>query len=690
MKVYETDKIRNLALVGHSGSGKTTLTEAILFITGVTKRQGRIEDGNTVSDFDKEEIARNVSIGTAVIPAEWNNAKFNFLDAPGYFDFAGEMYGALRASEGAILLVDASSGVEVGTEKAGKYTEEHNIPKIIFLNKMDKENVNFEKVLDNIQGYFGDKAVPFALPIGESESFKGLVSAIDEVAFEYNGKDVKKVDIPAELQDQIDSIRELLMEKVAETDEELMEKYFEGEEFTIEEIRKGLKLAIANGDLIPVIVGSAEKAMGIDFLLNIANNYMPNPTEVGVNIGYKGEEKVERKVDIDEPFSAIVFKTIVDPFVGKLSLFKVLSGKMTKDQELYNVSKDKTEKLGGLFVLRGKEQIEASEIVAGDIGATAKLQVTETGDSLCDKSNPTLYDRIEYPQPTLFLAVEPKAKGDEEKIGTSLNRLTEEDPTFVVERNAETKQLLIGGQGNMQLAVIIDKLKNTFGVEVNLINPKVAYRETIKGTSSVQGRHKKQSGGAGQYGDVHIRFEPIHDEEEDFIFEEEVFGGAVPRNFFPAVEKGLRESIEAGPLAGYPVVNLKATLFDGSYHPVDSNEMAFKIAASLAFRKGVEAAKPILLEPIMKVEVLIPDDYMGDVMGDMNKRRGRILGMEPQADGSQLVIAEAPQAALFEYAIDLRSMTQARGSFTMEFIRYDEVPSDIAEEIIEEAKAEKE
>jgi elongation factor G len=687
MKVYQTDQIRNLALIGHSGSGKTTLTEAILFFTGVTKRQGSIEDGNTVSDFDKEEIARKVSIGTAVIPAEWNDIKYNFLDTPGYFDFVGEMYGALRASEGSIILIDASSGVEVGTEKAWKYTEEHKIPKIIFLNKMDKENVNFEKVFNNIKDYFGDKVVPFTLPIGQAESFKGLVSVIDEVAFEYDGKNPKKVDVPAEIQSEIESIKESLMEKVAETDEELMEKYFDGEEFTLDEIRKGLKLAISNGDLVPVIVGSAEKTIGIDLLLNVAKNYIPNPAEVGVNLGYKGEEQIERKVDVKEPFSAIVFKTIVDPFVGKLSLFKVLSGKMTKDNELYNVSKDKTEKLGGLFVLRGKEQIETSEILAGDIGATSKLQATQTGDSLCDKSNPTLYDRIEYPQPTLFLAVEPKAKGDEEKIGTSLHRLTEEDPTFVVERNSETKQLLIGGQGNMQLAVIIDKLKNTFGVEVNLISPKVAYRETIKGTASVQGKHKKQSGGAGQYGDVHIRFEPT---DEDFVFEEEVFGGAVPKNFFPAVEKGLRESIEEGVLAGYPVVNLKAVLFDGSYHPVDSNEMAFKIAASLAFKKGMEAAKPILLEPIMKVEVLIPEDYMGDVMGDMNKRRGRILGMEPQEDGSQLVIAEAPQAELFEYAIDLRSMTQARGSFTMEFVRYDEVPGNIAEKIIEEAKAEKE
>ena len=687
MKVYQTDKIRNVSLIGHSGSGKTTLTEAILFATGATKRQGSVDDGNTLSDFDKEEIARKVSIGTAAIPVELGDIKFNFLDTPGYFDFAGEMYGALEASEGAILLIDASSGVEVGTEKSWKYTEAHNIPKLIFLNKMDKENVNFEKVLNNIKDYFGDKVVPFTLPIGEAENFKGLVSVIDEVAYEYNGKNAKKVDIPSELTAEIETIKESLMEKVAETEEELMEKYFEGEKFTIDEIRHGLKLSIMNGDLVPVIVGSAEQAIGADLLLDVVKNYIPNPTEVGQNKGFKGEEEVIRKVDVNEPFSAIIFKTIVDPFVGKLSLFKVKSGKITKDNEIYNASKDETEKLGGLFVLRGKEQIEVSEIVAGDIGATSKLSVTQTGDTLCDKSNPTLYDRIEYPQPTLFLAVEPKSRDDEEKIGTSLQRLTEEDPTFAVERNAETKQLLIGGQGNMQLTVIIDKLKNTFGVEVNLISPKVAYRETIKGKSDVQGKHKKQSGGAGQYGDVFIRFEPC---EEEFIFEEEVFGGAVPKNYFPAVEKGLVECLEEGVLAGYPVVNIKATLYDGSYHPVDSNEMAFKIAASLAFKKGVREANPILLEPVMRVEVLVPEDYMGDVMGDMNKRRGRILGMEPQADGSQLIIAEAPQAELFEYAIDLRSMTQARGSFIMEFLRYDEVPANIAEKIIEEANADKE
>ena len=684
MKVYQTDQIRNVAFIGHSGSGKTTLTESVLFATGVTKRQGRVEDGNTFSDFDKEEISRKVSIGTSVIPTEWENIKYNFLDTPGYFDFAGEMYGALEASEAAVILVDASSGVEVGTEKAWKYTDKKGIPKMVFLNKMDKENVNFDKVFDELKEAFGDKLVPLTLPIGQAEDFKGIVDIIDQVAKDYDGKEI---DIPEEHKAEIEIIRETLSEKVAETDEELMEKYFDGEAFTDEEIRKGLKLSFENGDLVPLIVGSAEKTIGIDILLEAIKKYVPAPDEIKIVKGYSNEKEVKRKVSLDEPFSAIVFKTIVDPFVGKLSVFKVLSGKITKDHEIYNSNKDDFEKLGGLFVLRGKNQIEASEIVAGDIGATSKLQITETGDTLCDKTDIIQYKEIDYPDPCLFLAVEPKAKGDEEKIGSSLQRLTEEDPTFVTERNSETKQLLIGGQGNMQLTVIVDKLKNTFGVDVELADPKVAYRETIKGTASVQGKHKKQSGGAGQYGDVHIRFEPS---EEEFVFEEEIFGGAVPKQYIPAVEKGLTECLNKGPLAGYPVVNVKAVLFDGSYHPVDSNEMAFKIAASLAFKKGIKEAKPVLLEPIMKVEVLVPDEYMGDVMGDMNKRRGRILGMDPQEDGMQLIIAEAPQSEMFKYAIDLRSMTQARGSFTMEFERYEEVPSEISEKIIEEANRQKE
>lgn len=687
MKTYQADKIRNVALLGHSGSGKTTLTESILNITGVTKRQGRVEDGNTVSDFSKEEINRKVSISTTSIPVEWNNVKYNILDTPGYFDFVGETYGALRASEGAILVIDASSGIEVGTEKAWKLLEKHRRPRFIFINKMDKENINFDKLIDDLKAQFGNKVFPFALPIGEAEKFKGFVNVRDEVAYKY--KDGVREEIPLfdEEKEAIVDIRDSMMEIVAESDDELLEKYFSGEEFTTEEIAKGIGLQVANGELVPVFIGSADKNIGIDYLLSVIERYIPSPLDVASAKGYVNGEEVEREIDVNKPFSAIVFKTIADPFVGKLSLFKVVSGKLTKDVDVYNPNKEKSEKLGGLFVLRGKTQIEVNEIQAGDIGATSKLQYTQTGDTLCDKNNLITFDRISYPQPTLFLCVEPKAKGDEEKIGTSLQRLTEEDPTFSLERNNETKQLLIGGQGNMQLAVITEKLKNNYGVDIVLSNPKIAYRETIKGTASVQGKHKKQSGGAGQYGDVHIRFEPT---TEEFEFEEEVFGGSVPRNYFPAVEKGIRDSLDSGVLAGYPVVNLKATLFDGSYHPVDSNEMAFKIAASLAFKKGMEQAKPILLEPIVKVEVNIPDEYMGDIMGDMNKRRGRILGMEQQEDGSQVVIGEAPHAEMFEYAIDLRSMTQARGSFTMEFVRYEEVPSNIAEKIIEEAKAEKE
>ncbi|WIV13108.1 elongation factor G [Proteiniborus sp. MB09-C3] len=687
MKEYQTDKIRNVAFLGHGSCGKTTLTEAILFAAGLAKRKGRVEDGNTTSDYDKEEIARQFSIGTSIIPVEWRDIKYNILDTPGYFDFVGEVNSALRVAAGAVLIEDASAGIEVGFEKAWSYTEKARKPKIIFLNKMDKENINYDKLINELRDKFGNKIVPFAVPIGESESFKGFVNIVDMVGRVYNGKDCTDAPVPEGMESTIEPLREMLMESVAEADEALMEKYFEGEAFTVEEIRTGLRKGVLNCDLVPVVIGSAQNNIGIHTLLDVINAYLPSPSDIGAYEGIKPDttDKVQRKISKSEPFSAFVFKTIVDPFVGKISLFNVCSGKLAKDMDVLNTNKDETERIGSLFLLRGKNQIEVSELVAGDIGATAKLQFTETGDTICDKNAPVQYEKIKYPEPCLFLAVEPKTKGDEEKIGSSLTRMTEEDPTFIVQRNAETKQLLIGGQGNMQLAVITNKLKNIFGVEVELKDPRVPYRETIKGISSVQGKHKKQSGGAGQYGDVHIRFEPS---QSDFEFDEEIFGGAVPRQYIPAVEKGLRESIEKGVLAGYPVVNMKAVLFDGSYHPVDSNEMAFKIAASLAFKKGMEQAKPVLLEPIVKVEILIPEDYMGDIMGDMNKRRGRILGMEQQEDGNQLVIAEAPQTEMFKYAIDLRSMTQARGSFRMEFARYDEVPQNISEKIIAESKAE--
>lgn len=683
MKAYSVENIRNVALLGHSSSGKTTLTEAALYLTGVVNRQGNVTDGNTVSDFDKEEIARGVSIGTSVIPVEFNNVKINILDTPGYFDFIGEMYGAKRASEGSILVIDASSGIEVGTEKAWKNVEKYKTPRMVFLNKMDKENINFDEILSDLQTNLGKKIIPFSLPIGSGDTFKGYVDVVKGKAFESVGKDIKEIDVPEEYLSQIEEFQEELKEKVAETNEEFMEKYFAGEEFTEEEFIQGVRGAVLNSDLAPLVVGCLDKNMGVNFLLDTIKNYLPSPLEFERFKGTSNGVEVERKVDGNEPFSAVVFKTIVDPFVGKLSLFKVLSGKITREMELFNSTKDKTEKLASVFYLRGKEQVDTSEIIAGDIGATSKLLYTQTGDSLCDKRNPTLYAPIEYPDPVLFMAVETINKGDDEKIGTSLNKLTEEDPTFVVERNSETKELLIGGLGNLQLGVVVDKLKNRFGVDVKLNNPKIAFRETIRGTATVQGKHKKQSGGAGQYGDVHIQFEPC---QEEFEFESKIFGGSVPRNYWPAVEKGIVDSMEQGVLAKYPVVNVKATLLDGSYHDVDSNEMAFKLAATMAFKKGMEAAKPVLLEPIVKVEINVPDDYMGDVMGDMNKRRGRIFGMEPNPDGTQDIIAEAPHSEMFQYAIDLRAMTQARGTFKMEFIRYDEVPRETAEKIIEEAQ----
>ncbi|MBE0450041.1 MAG: elongation factor G [Clostridia bacterium] len=691
MKNYSVDKIRNVAFLGHGGSGKTTLAEALLFTTKVTTRMGKVEDGNTVSDFDKEEINRKFSIGTSVVPIEWKDHKYNFLDTPGYFDFVGDVFGALRVAGGAVIMVDASSGIEVGTEKAWNFTEKRNMPKIIFINKMDKDNVNYVKVLKELKDTFGKKIAPFCIPIGEGPEFKGFVNVADLVGREFNGTQCIDAPIPAEMEQRVKPIRDMLIEAVAESDEELMMKYFEGETFTNEEIREGLRKGVIAGEIVPVLVGSVEKRIGVHTLMDMIFDYFPTPKELNEGV-YKGEhpdshEELERKVEESEPFSAFVFKTIVDPFVGKISLFKVYSGIAVKDMEIINANKDEKEKFGSLFLLRGKEQLEVAKVTAGDIAATAKLQYTETGDTLCDKDHPIQYVSMNLPKPALYLAIEPKAKGDEEKIVSSLHRLTEEDPSFEIERNKETKQTLLGGQGTMQIQVITSKLKNLFGVEVTLEPPKVAYRETIKGVATVQGKHKKQSGGAGQYGDIHVKFEPSN---ENFVFEEKIFGGSVPRQYIPAVEKGLLESLDRGILAGCPVVNIKATLLDGSYHAVDSSEMAFKMAAHLAFKKGMEQAKPVLLEPVAHVEIYVPDEYMGDIMGDMNRRRGRILGMEPNESGYQKVIAEAPQSEMFEYATDLRSMTQARGWFSMRVDRYDEVPMQIAVKIIEQIKKDNE
>lgn len=672
MKTYNTDQIRNVALIGHSNCGKTSLTESLLFTTNVINRMGKVEDGNTVSDFDKEEKDRQVSVSASIIPVEYENTKINFLDTPGYFDFVGEVFGALRVASSAVIVVDASSGIEVGTEKAWKYAEQRNMPRVILVNKMDKDNIKFDELLESMREQFGKKVIPFAIPLGKGDNHDGYMDILERQC--YIGS--QPVETLPDTAEKAERFRAILMEAVAETDEEMLEKFFNGEEFTDEEIHVGLKRAVLAGELVPVVLGAVTKGLGANLLMRVIEEYMPNE-----------QDSKEVKSNPSEPTSAFVFKTIVDPFVGKITLFKVMSGTIKKDLDIYNARNQETERLGNVFYLRGKDQVEASAIKAGDIGATSKLQYFVTGDTISLKTNPIEYDGIDFPKPCYFMAVSAKTKDNDEKVGLGLHKLNEEDPTFIIERNSETKEQIIGGQGNIQLEVIASKLRNNFKVEVNLTPPKVAYRETIKGKSDVQGKHKKQSGGAGQYGDVYVRFEPS---QEEFVFSEEIFGGSVPRNFIPAVEKGLRDCLDKGILAGCKVVGVKATLYDGSYHDVDSNEMAFRIAASLAFKKGITEAKPILLEPIAKVEISIPDEYLGDIMGDMNKRRGRILGMEQQPDGTQLVMAEAPMAEMYTYAIELKSMTQARGSFTMEFLRYDEMPMNMAEKVITDYKAKNE
>lgn len=649
MKGYTSDKIRNVALLGHGDSGKTTFLEAALLATGVISRLGRVEDGNTVSDYDKMEIEKGYTINTAIVPVEYDKTKINFVDTPGYFDFIGEVNSALRAVESAVILVDALSGVQVGTEKAWNSCKEHNMPAFFLVNKIDKENVDVAKVVAEIKEKFGHSVVEITDPMDEAT-------------------------------------KEALTEAVAESDEALLEKYFEGEEFTEEEFNTGLMKGISNGNINPLFTSCALDGRGVEDFLKAILKYAPAPKDHPPYPGVdENGEEITRESDPNGPASAFVFKTLADPFVGKISLIKVISGKLTQGMDLYNTRADKNEKLGNLFYLRGKNQEEVGTIEAGDIVAATKMQYSQTGDSLCDKANYIQFPPVNFPEPSLYMAIEAKAKGDEDKIGTGIARLIEEDPSFRLVRDAEVRQTLIGGQGEIQIGIVTARLKDKYGVDVDLLDQKIAYRETVKGSSDVQGRHKKQSGGAGQYGDVHIRFSPS---QEEFEFSEELFGGSVPKNYVPAVEKGLRESMERGPLAGYPVVNIKAVLYDGSYHDVDSNEMAFKIAASLAFRKGIVEAKPILLEPVMHVEVTVPEEYMGDIMGDMNKRRGKILGMEPLHGGGQKVIAEVPQAEMFKYAITLRSMTQARGSFVMNFVRYEEVPAHLTDKIIEEANSE--
>lgn len=643
MKGYSSDKIRNVVLLGHGGCGKTTFLEAALLATKVINRLGKVEDGNTVSDYDKMEIEKKYSINTTMVPVEYNGYKYNFLDTPGFFDFVGEVDSAMSTVSAAIIMVDASEGIQVGTEKAWELCSETDTPKFMVLTKIDKDNVDCDKLVEQLREKFGNSVVT-------------------------------------------DDDEDALREAVAGTDEALMEKFFNDEPFTDEEFTNGLMDGIANGDVVPIIKASSLTGEGIDEVLRSIARYVPTPSKHAPYIGKDSkDEDVEVITDVSADPVMYVYKTIADPFMGKISYAKVLSGTVKLGQELYNPRSQKSEKLGSMFFVRGKQQENATEVPAGDMVALAKLQHTKTGDTLCLKAKAVTMPGINFPKPNYFVAVEPAEKKDEEKMAQGLHKLMEEDPSFVLERNVETHQSLLGGQGDIQIGIIRAKLKERYGVSVKVIPQKIAYRETIKGSSDVQGKHKKQSGGAGQYGDVWIRFSPS---QQNFEFSEELFGGSIPKNYVPAVEKGLLECMDKGPLAGCKVQNVKAVLYDGSYHDVDSNEVSFKIAASLAFKKGIVAANPCLLEPIMKLEITVPEKYTGDVMGDMNKRRGRILGMEPTNNGKTKLLAEAPQSELFDYAIVLRAMTQARGTFTVEFSKYEELPAHLAEKVIEAHKAE--
>ena len=683
--------IRNICLLGHGGSGKTSLVESMLYITGATDRLGKTADGNTVCDYDPEETKRQISISLAMAPVMYQGVKINVLDTPGNFDFAGEMQSGVRAAEVGVLVCASKDGLSVGAERCWKYLREQKKPCIVYISKEDEENANFSTTLEALRENLSKSIAPVVAPIwDENKRTIGIIDVLNQKAYKMGG-DKKgsrvEIPIPESKQKVVQELYDQLMEAVAETTEENMEKFFAGEPFTKEEIMTGLKVGMHEGTLAPVVCGSAFTGLGTEMLLQTIVDLVPSPLEVPAEeaADESGENAVEVAHDPNGPTAAIVFKTISDQY-GKYSLVKVVSGKITGDMSLYNPTTGKTEKLGRLYTLRGKKTEEVKEIACGDIGAIAKMDRLKTGDTLCDPKKVVRLTPVQFAEPCYSRAIAPKTRGQDEKVGSGLVRLNEEDPTFSVVNNAETHQVVVSGAGDIQIDVLVSKLKSRFGVEAELDTPRVAYREKIRKKVRKQGRHKKQTGGSGQFGDVWIRFEP-QTEQDDMIFAEEVFGGSVPKNFFPAVEKGLREACQHGVLAGYPVVFLKATLVDGSYHPVDSSEIAFKTAAQLAYKAALPEASPVLLEPIGELKVTIPDSYMGDIIGDLNKRRGRVMGMTPTGDGNQVVEAEVPMAEMMTYAIDLRSMSQSRGSFTFHFVRYEECPPAAQEKAIAEAKA---
>ena len=681
MKEYTTNNIRNVAVVGHGKTGKTSLLEACLFNSGVSKRLGKVDDGTSVLDYEAEEGKRKMTIGDSLAVTEWKNAKINFIDTPGYPDFVGEVLGGLSAADSALIIVAANAGVEVETEKAFALCEEMNLPRAFFVNKMDREHANFQKCVEDIQAKFGNKAVPIQIPIGAEASFKGVIDL------------TARKDVPADLEDEVEEAHMTMVDFAAEGDEEIMEKYLEEGELTDAEVIKGLVGAIKNCDIFPIFVGSALQNIGVKELLDAVVDKMPAPDSRTYK-GIKNDEEVERK--LTDPFSGKIWKTMVDPFVGRMSYIRVISGDMKAagQYQLIGDGKDGQERISGLFTMQGKKQINLEVAHAGDIVVTSKLANAGTCDTLCDKSAPIKYERVNYPEPMLAMAVSSVKKGEEDKVISAIRRQQDEDPTIKLVKDPATKQTILSGVGEVHLDILGDKIQRKFGVQMVLGEPRVDYRETIRKAVEVQGKHKKQSGGHGQYGDVWLKISPNKEPNAEVnngnVWSESIFGGSVPRNFFPAVEKGTYETLAQGVLAGFPVVNVLVNLYDGSYHPVDSSEAAFKMATSIAIKKGVLAASPILLEPIDEVTIVVPDNYMGDIIGNLNSRRGRVLGTDPKGKGMTEIKAHVPASELYKYATDLRSQTQGRGSYSVKFIRYDTMPEKLAEKIIEEHKAEKE
>lgn len=674
MKRYSGANIRNVALAGHQGTGKTSLAEAILFDSGGIDRLGRVDDGTARTDFDPDEARRRISINLALAPAEWSGCKLNVIDTPGYLDFVGEVISGMRVADAAVLVLSGPAGVEVGTESAWEIATERKLPRFIFVNRMDRENADFDRVMESIRAAFGPRCVPVQVPIGQESGFSGVVDVLHRVAYTGSGRDVQRGDVPAGCVDLMEECREALMECAAEADDELLEKYLGGEPLTDDELTNGLVAAVKSGGTIPVLFGSATANIGVQPLMEVLVAMAPSAEEAGASES--------------QPLAALVFKTISDPYVGKLTYYRVCSGVLKGGADVYNSSREHDERLGQLFHLRGKQQEPAAEIAAGDIGAIAKLGVTGTGDTLVERGKNQRLPGIEFPQPSYSKAIAALTKADEDKMGPGLTRLSEEDPTFKFRRDAETGQTVISGQGDTHLSIVIERLKR-LGANVQEQEVRIPYRETIQTTARVQGRHKKQTGGRGQFGDCWVKFEPLP-RGSGYEFVDAIVGGSIPRQYIPAVDKGLQEALDHGILGGFRVVDVRAICEDGSYHDVDSSEMAFRQAAHLAFRAGMEKGHPVLLEPLLTIEVVVPESYMGDIISDMNTKRGRIAGMEPVGSGRQLIRAMAPQSELQNYAIDLRSIARGRGKFTTEFSHYEEVPAHVAQHIVEKAKKERE